>query len=158
MLAAAPAANAAINVVLPPAAADGSITAEFGQSGIAFGAFNHTFNFTFPSAGTASTGVTSIKVSGKPSTNIDFTSVTLNGKAFAITNGVFDLATLDDWAVPAGVQTLVVQGTSGGNGSYTVDLAFAPVPEPATWAMMIIGFGAAGSMVRARRKLVPTVA
>jgi hypothetical protein len=31
--------------------------------------------------------------------------------------------------------------------------AVAPVPEPATWAMMIIGFGAAGSMIR-RRKAV----
>jgi hypothetical protein len=28
------------------------------------------------------------------------------------------------------------------------------VPEPATWAMMIIGFGAAGSMVRRRRAVV----
>ena len=36
--------------------------------------------------------------------------------------------------------------------------SIAAVPEPATWAMMIIGFGAAGTMVRARRKLVPTVA
>jgi hypothetical protein len=28
--------------------------------------------------------------------------------------------------------------------------AIAPVPEPATWAMMIIGFGAAGSIIRRR--------
>ena len=27
------------------------------------------------------------------------------------------------------------------------------VPEPATWAMMIIGFGAVGMMVRSRRRL-----
>jgi hypothetical protein len=30
----------------------------------------------------------------------------------------------------------------------------ALVPEPATWAMMIIGFGAAGSMIRRRRAVV----
>ena len=30
----------------------------------------------------------------------------------------------------------------------------APVPEPATWAMMIIGFGAAGSMIRRRKAVV----
>ena len=28
------------------------------------------------------------------------------------------------------------------------------VPEPATWAMMIIGFGAVGSMIRRRRAVV----
>ena len=28
----------------------------------------------------------------------------------------------------------------------------AGVPEPSTWAMMIIGFGAAGSMVRSNRR------
>jgi hypothetical protein len=26
------------------------------------------------------------------------------------------------------------------------------VPEPATWAMMILGFGAAGSAIRSRRR------
>ncbi len=35
-------------------------------------------------------------------------------------------------------------------GTLTFDRS-AGVPEPATWAMMIIGFGAAGSMVRRRR-------
>lgn len=28
----------------------------------------------------------------------------------------------------------------------------SPIPEPATWAMMIIGFGAAGTMLRSRRR------
>ncbi len=35
--------------------------------------------------------------------------------------------------------------------SLTANLSSA-VPEPATWAMMIIGFGAAGSMVRSNRR------
>ena len=30
--------------------------------------------------------------------------------------------------------------------------AISAVPEPATWAMMIVGFGAAGAMVRTRRR------
>ena len=29
-----------------------------------------------------------------------------------------------------------------------------PIPEPATWAMMILGFGAAGSMIRRRKAVV----
>ena len=153
MLAAAPAANAAVTVTLPPAASDGTISGEFGQSGIGAGAFSETFQFSFPVAGLASTGVTSIRVSD--ATNIDFTSVTLNGKAFNIVNGFFDIATLENWPVAAGLQTLYVAGTSGGNGSYSVDLSFAPsaaVPEPATWAMMIIGFTGAGVAIRRRRR------
>ena len=34
-------------------------------------------------------------------------------------------------------------------GAFT--LAATPVPEPATWALMILGFGAVGVAVRARR-------
>ena len=34
----------------------------------------------------------------------------------------------------------------------TVDGVSSAVPEPATWAMMIIGFGAVGSMVRSSRR------
>jgi hypothetical protein len=34
----------------------------------------------------------------------------------------------------------------------------APVPEPATWAMMILGFGAAGAMVRTRRRVTTGMA
>ena len=35
------------------------------------------------------------------------------------------------------------------------DLAAAPAPEPATWGMMLLGFGAVGAVAR-RRKLIPT--
>jgi hypothetical protein len=44
----------------------------------------------------------------------------------------------------------------GDNDSFGVDnLRFGGVvPEPATWAMMIIGFGAAGSVIRRRRAVV----
>ena len=32
-----------------------------------------------------------------------------------------------------------------------------PVPEPATWAMMILGFGGVGAMIRRRRQVLSTV-
>ena len=42
-----------------------------------------------------------------------------------------------------------------GNGVYSGvvsgRLDMPAVPEPATWAMMILGFGAGGSMIRRRR-------
>ncbi len=41
-----------------------------------------------------------------------------------------------------------------GDNSGGVSINVASVPEPATWAMMIIGFGAAGSMIRRRKAVV----
>ncbi|MBA4010251.1 MAG: hypothetical protein C0481_00155 [Phenylobacterium sp.] len=34
----------------------------------------------------------------------------------------------------------------------SVSTPLSPVPEPATWAMMIVGFGAAGAMIRTSRR------
>jgi len=36
----------------------------------------------------------------------------------------------------------------------SVSVASVPVPEPATWALMIVGFGGAGAMIRSRRRAV----
>lgn len=53
----------------------------------------------------------------------------------------------------AGVYDSVLLGASQAGRLTVTDLGGAggAVPEPATWAMMIIGFGAAGSMIRRRR-------
>ena len=58
--------------------------------------------------------------------------------------------------VATGASTIVsfTSGNSGPNCCYggAIDnVAVNAVPEPATWAMMIIGFGAAGSVIRRRR-------
>ncbi len=53
------------------------------------------------------------------------------------------------------VQNLQASGTSYDFADIrhtSFDIASA-VPEPATWAMMIIGFGAAGSLIRRRRRI-----
>jgi hypothetical protein len=45
--------------------------------------------------------------------------------------------------------------TAGANNAVTgltVSLASAAVPEPATWAMMMLGFGAMGAALRSRRQ------
>jgi hypothetical protein len=49
-----------------------------------------------------------------------------------------------------------IYGTSPGPAyldDFTIDTVASAVPEPATWAMMIVGFGAVGTMVRSRRRL-----
>ncbi|GAA4000751.1 hypothetical protein GCM10022211_09130 [Sphingomonas humi] len=57
--------------------------------------------------------------------------------------------------IGAGTYTLNIQGTPGSqNGSFGGSVAFsqtAAVPEPGTWALMLIGFGAVGFSMRRRR-------
>ena len=52
------------------------------------------------------------------------------------------------------LNTIVVSGLSRGMGSYGGNLTFTPtaaVPEPATWAMMLLGFAGIGWQFRRRR-------
>jgi len=63
-------------------------------------------------------------------------------------NGFFD-------DTPGMVNTIVVNGqVKGVTGSYQGGLTFnaSAVPEPATWAMMLVGFGAIGAVSRSRRR------
>ena len=50
------------------------------------------------------------------------------------------------------LRTLEISGISSGNGSYAGNVGFSPVPEAATWAMMIAGVGIAGIALRRRRR------
>ena len=154
MLAAAPAANAAQYINVPAVAApDGTISGTYGNNNIVEGAFSNTFNFTFPAAGLGGATLTSV-LSGLDATNIDFTSVTFNGQNFDIgMTGDIEFRFLKNLAVFTGPQEIIVNGVSGGNGSYSGTLSFSSaVPEPATWAMMIIGFTGAGVAIRRRRR------
>jgi hypothetical protein len=49
------------------------------------------------------------------------------------------------------VETLRFASTSPGSGGLFLDSISAAVPEPGTWALMIMGFGGAGAMLRKRR-------
>jgi opacity protein-like surface antigen len=153
MLAAAPAANAAQYIDLTPPGADGSITGVFGDSAVAAGNFSHVFNFVFPANGAGGATISSILTLGAPSTDINFTSVWLNGKELnLVLDGDVEFRSLFNTPITGGPQKLEVNGWSGGNGSYSGTLTFgSAVPEPATWAMMIIGFTGAGVAIRRRR-------
>jgi hypothetical protein len=51
-----------------------------------------------------------------------------------------------------------VQGQTANNGSAFFDVEVgAPVPEPSTWAMMLLGFGFVGGAMRSRRRQKVTV-
>lgn len=132
-------------------AADGSFSGTFSDTGISAGTFTDTYSFTFPATGLAGATISSIFTS--QSNNVDLTSVTLDGTAFNIgSTGQVEFRYLSNFPVVSGLQTLIVSGISGGNASYAGTLAFTPaVPEPATWAMMLIGFAMTGFAMRRRR-------
>ena len=54
----------------------------------------------------------------------------------------------------AGTYTLTIEGTRGTTGSFGGNVAFTAqaVPEPATWGMMLMGFGVVGFAMRRRKQ------
>jgi len=53
---------------------------------------------------------------------------------------------------PGTYSVWVQEISSGGAVPYAFDFVVAPVPEPTTWAMMLLGFGAIGFAARRSRK------
>ncbi|HLZ74290.1 PEPxxWA-CTERM sorting domain-containing protein [Phenylobacterium sp.] len=51
-----------------------------------------------------------------------------------------------------------VNFTSGNQNAFEFDKLAGGVPEPASWALMIIGFGGAGAALRGRRRMAGTIA
>lgn len=161
VLVAAPAASAAQFINLSPPDAGGNVTGFFGNDGIVSGLFTNTFNFSFPASGLGGATISSVLSGLDNATNVDFSSVKLNGVEFNIAStGDFESRYINNLAVPNGPQQLVVKGLSGGDGSYGGDITFEPgaVPEPATWSLMILGLGAAGVTIRRRGKLIARAA
>jgi PEP-CTERM motif len=172
-LAAVP-AHAALTVNIPGSLPSGT----FSNSSVFCGpgdgvpcTFVDTITFTTPTPyNLVSASITTIAVGGVGSTSdINFTSVTLNGQAFTLSSlmgGVFEVGGLSSQTFLApGTHTLVVRGITYGtdvglDGSYSGTLTFAAntvqsgVPEPATWLSMMLGFGALGFAMR--RQVQPT--
>ncbi len=55
-------------------------------------------------------------------------------------------------ATSANTTVTFASTTTGANGPALDDISIAAVPEPATWGMMILGFGAIGGAMRSRRR------
>ena len=95
--------------------------------------------------------------SGGTATGVTITGTDQNGMEFSqffasLTGGAnMFLATSDDSQY---ITNLTITATGGGFSQVSqvrVGDAVAAVPEPATWAMMLMGFGAAGYSMRRRR-------
>jgi len=164
--AAAPAAAATFPVgssnFTATAGAGGTFAGAFKNQGIGSGTFSDVFTFTLPTNGLGSGTVTTSVTDLGSVNDLDFTSVTINDIAAQITKtagGAFEVAFINNVPIIAGqLNRLVVNGVSRGNGAYGGQATFTPVtsavPEPATWAMMIMGFGVVGYAMRRRRTTV----
>lgn len=149
----APAANAA---VVDGIDLTSSVTDSFGGV-VTAGSFSDAFTFTLNEASAlTSASITNILVQLTGLGDIDFTSVDFDGNNFfSISNnlgGVTDLAYISGVPLAAGSHTLTVQGFAYGAASYGGNITISPVPEPATWAMMIAGIAAVGFAMRRRNQ------
>ena len=133
-----------------------------GTANIAFGIqpvpspFSGSFAFTNTAAGlynivlqTSTTGVlfTSAVISGGACTPA---ACTLNGLPGMILS-LFGLTLAANTSY-----TFNFGGTNSNSGTGTLNgnVSISPVPEAATWAMMLLGFGAIGLTIRGRRRQV----
>lgn len=125
----------------------------FGNANIMTATFTDTMTFDLSKMGLIGATISSIAIDA--STDLDFTSVMLNGVEFTnVVSDGYEFRALRSLTVLPGLQTLVVSGTTGGNASYSGTLAFTPsVPEPQAWIMMLGGFGLLGGALRHRARV-----
>ena len=73
-------------------------------------------------------------------------------------NDVHESWALSGWFLDAGSYVIRIQGNRGDASSFDGNLNYVfaarEVPEPATWAMMLLGFGVVGLQLRRRRRPV----
>ncbi len=140
---------------------------DFNRNG-SFGA-GETTSFTKPGRENISFQYLSLSLTsrqvGANSNALDIGNFTVNGVNFGSFSAAGGAA-LTQWFAPTANSfvNLDITGTitfrnTGGNGAFqnerpNLNIAFAglqPVPEPASWAMLIAGFGLTGAMLRRRR-------
>jgi hypothetical protein len=137
-----------------PTSTDGvTTTIGYEDTGLAKPAFTEWLIFT-----NTLNGIYSVTLDTS-SRSVDFTSAFLwdgvNQFALSLVGsvGANEFWGLDDTLLAAGQYELVVNGNNTGTGSLggTITITDQAVPEPATWAMMLLGFGAIGWQLRRRR-------
>jgi len=104
----------------------------------------HTFEFDWGSVDTFNT--LTIHVSGGPDVVVVPPAPGDGSWTDSNTNGVFKV-----WGTAGETFTGITLATT--ENSFEIDSLAVPVPEPASWAMLIIGFGAIGVAMRRRNQM-----
>nr|WP_314445353.1 FxDxF family PEP-CTERM protein [uncultured Sphingomonas sp.] len=148
----------------------GTATATFGANYTVNGSFSDSFFFTLSNDATITSGQVTTNAEGgsnRLTNDLDFSVVNLaTGGTTLLTfssNGsdknetrVISAASLP-YALTAGTYRLNVSGNvQAAPASYAGNLQFAAVqsavPEPGTWALMLLGFGGIGASMRRSRR------
>ena len=145
-------------ITLTPAG-PGAVSSAISFDVTAGGMFTAVFSFVNPYNPAAAGG--SATFNYDPDV-VNFTGGSISGSGSVTTvNGPTGASIqIDRLGLPAGMQTLTINGTltpsnaPGGNAFARIGgqltLTGAVVPEPATWALFILGFGAIGGALRRR--------
>lgn len=109
------------------------------------GDFTDTFSFLLPTGDVMNAAIST--------SNLDFTGISFNGVAGTVSNsGGLHIASVSSVHVVDGqLQELTITGNGVPTAGWSGTASFTPTPEPATWALMIMGFGGAGALLRRRR-------
>ena len=128
-------------------------TITFGNDLTASGAFSGSLDFSNDLSGLYSVIVSS-STPGAVIDSLSLTGILGTSGNFSATGSTNSLSLLVPFT-GSGNYRLGFGGTAPANGAaVTGNLTFRleAVPEPATWAMMLLGFGAIGLVIRSRRR------
>jgi hypothetical protein len=146
--------NRAFTITLAPDAGSFGDSFNAGDSGKTF---RDLFSFTVLSQSGIDAALVSIKTLTKLDLAINafnlFKGATLVAGGVQHSSGATDLWSLTYPSVGSGIYSLEVEGKVLGakGGAFGGNLNVAPVPEPATWLMMLAGFGILGLVGRRRK-------